>query len=70
MQNDYLITIFSRNKGKSRTFSLGRRLIYILVIMLIFVVTGCILLGQAYFQERGERQRLEGRNHPARAADK
>jgi hypothetical protein len=61
MKNDYLITIFSRDKGKTSTFSLNRRLVYVLTIMLIFLVASSIILGQAYFQERGERQRLEKR---------
>ena len=61
MKNDYLITIFSRNKGKTRTFSLDRRLVYVVLVSLIFLALGCILFGQAYFQERAERQRLEGR---------
>jgi hypothetical protein len=29
--------------------------------MLILLVVSCLLFGQAYFQERGERRRLEGR---------
>ena len=61
MKNDYLITVFSRDKGKTRTFSLNRRFVYVLAVMLIFLVASSIILGQAYFQERGERQRLEGR---------
>ena len=59
MQNDFLVTIFSRNKGKISTFSLGRRLVYIMLIMLLFLVASSILFGQAYFQERRERRRLE-----------
>ena len=61
MKNDYLITILSRDKGKTRTFSLNRRLVYLLTVMLIFLVASTIIFGQAYFQERGERQRLEER---------
>jgi len=61
MQNDYLITIFSRNKGKTRSFSLDRRLLYVVLVSLIFLALSCILFGQAYFQERAERRRLEGR---------
>jgi hypothetical protein len=61
MRNDYLITIFSRNRGKTRTFGLDRRVAYILLALLIFTAISCILLGQAYFHERGERQRLQAR---------
>ena len=61
MQNDYLVTIFSRGKGKTRTFSLDRRLIYIPLVALILLVVSCVLFGQAYFRERAERQLLEGR---------
>ena len=61
MERDYSITIFSRHKGKTRTFNLDRRFIYWPVIMLVILVVSCILFGQAYFQEREERQRLEGR---------
>ena len=61
MKSDYLITIFSRDKGKTRTFSLNRRLVYVLMVMLIVLVASSVILGQAYFQERGERQRLEER---------
>ena len=61
MESDYSITIFSRHKGKTRTFNLDRRLVYLPLIMLVILVVSCILFGQAYFQERDERQRLEGR---------
>jgi hypothetical protein len=61
MQNDYLITVFSRNKGKTRTFGLDRRLTYILLIVLVFLAISSVFCGLAYFQERGERRRLEGR---------
>lgn len=61
MESDYSITIFSRHKGKTRTFNLDRRLVYLPLIMLVILVVSCILFGQAYFQERAERERLEGR---------
>ena len=61
MERDYSITIFSRHKGKTLTFDLSRRVIYLPLIMLVILVVGCILFGQAYFQERQKRQRLEGR---------
>jgi hypothetical protein len=62
MRDDYLITIFSRNKGKTRTFSLDRRLVYVVLGSLIFLLLSCILFGQAYFQEHAQRQRSEGRS--------
>ncbi len=61
MQTDYSVTIFSRNKGKTRTFNLDRRFFYLPLTGLIILVVSCILLGQAYFQEREERRRLEDR---------
>jgi len=61
MQSDYSVTIFSRHRGKTRTFSLNRRFFYVPVVVLVILVATCILLGQAYLQEREERQRLEGR---------
>lgn len=61
MQSDYSVTIFSRHRGKTRTFSLNRRFFYVPVVVLIILVAACILLGQAYLQEHEERQRLEGR---------
>ena len=61
MRKDYSITIFSRNKGKTFSFNLDRRFIYMPMVMLIVLVVSCVLLGQSYFQEREERQRLEGR---------
>jgi len=61
MRNDYSVTIFSRHKGKTFTFNLDRRFIYVPLVILIVLVVSCVLLGQSYFQEREERQRLEGR---------
>ena len=61
MRKDYSITIFSRHKGKTFSFNLDRRFIYVPMVILIVLVVSCILLGQSYFQEREERQRLEGR---------
>jgi hypothetical protein len=61
MRNDYTVTIFSRHKGKTFTFNLDRRFIYVPMVILIVLVVSCVLFGQFYFQEREERQRLEGR---------
>ncbi|MCK5656971.1 MAG: hypothetical protein KAI21_03965, partial [Deltaproteobacteria bacterium] len=61
MRNDYSVTIFSRHKGKTFTFNLDRRFIYVPLVILIILVVSCVLLGQSYLQEREERQRLEGR---------
>ena len=61
MQKDYSVTIFSRQRGKTRTFSLNRRFLYLPLVVLVILVATCILLGQAYLHEREERQRLEGR---------
>jgi hypothetical protein len=61
MRKDYSVTIFSRDKGKTLTFNLDRRLIYVPMGILIVLVVSCVLFGQSYFQEREERQRLEGR---------
>ena len=61
MERDYSVTIFSRHKGKTRTYNLDRRIVYLPLIMLVILVVSCILFGQAYFQEREERERLEGR---------
>jgi hypothetical protein len=61
MESDYSITIFSRHKGKTRTFNLDRHLIYLPLAMLLVLVVSCIFFAQAYFQERGENRRLEGR---------
>ncbi len=61
MRNDYSVTIFSRHKGKTFTFNLDRRFIYVPMVILIILVVSYVLLGQSYFQEREGRQRLEGR---------
>ena len=61
MRKDYSITIFSRNKGKTFSFNLDRRFIYAPMVILIVLVVSCVLFGQFYFQEREQRQRLEGR---------
>ena len=61
MESDYSITIFSRQKGKTRTFNLDRRVVYLPLAMLIVLVVSCIFFAQAYFQKREESQRLEGR---------
>jgi hypothetical protein len=61
MESDYSITIFSRHKGKTRTFNLNRRVVYLPLAMLIVLVVSCVFFAQAYFQERGESQRQEGR---------
>ena len=61
MESDYSITIFSRHKGKTRTFNLDRRFVYLPLALLIVLVVSSIFLAQAYFQEREESQRLEGR---------
>jgi hypothetical protein len=61
MESDYSITIFSRHRGKTRTFNLNRRFVYLALAVLIILVVSCIFFTQAYFQEREERQRLENR---------
>jgi hypothetical protein len=61
MRKDYSVTVFSRHKGKTLTFNLDRRFIYVPLAILIVLVVSCLLFGQFYFQEREERQRLEGR---------
>ena len=61
MRNDYSVTVFSRHKGKTFSFNLDRRFIYVPMVILIVLVVSCVLFGQYYFQEREERQRLEGR---------
>jgi hypothetical protein len=61
MRKDYSITIFSRHKGKTFSFHLDRRIIYVPMVILIVLVVSCVLFGQFYLQEREERQRLEGR---------
>ena len=61
MVSDYSITIFSRHKGKTRTFNLDRRVVYLPLAMLLVLVVACVFFVQAYFQEREENQRLEGR---------
>ena len=60
-QSDYLVTIFARHKGKTRSFYLGRRLLYLTLGLLIILVVSLFFLGQALFEERGERQRLQER---------
>ncbi len=59
MRNDYSVTIFSSHKGKTLTFDLDRRFIYVPLVILIVLVVSCVFLGQSYFQEREERQRKE-----------
>ena len=61
MQKDYSVTIFSRYRGKTRTFGLNRRFLYLPLVVLIILVATCIFLGHAYFHERQGRQRLERR---------
>ena len=61
MAGDYSITIFSRHKGKTRTFNVDRRVVYLPLAMLLVLVVACVFFVQAYFQEREENQRLEGR---------
>ena len=61
MESDYSITIFSRHKGKTRTFNLNRRIVYLPLVMLILLVLSCIFFAQAYFQQREESRRLEDR---------
>ena len=61
MQSDYSITIFSRHKGKTRTFDLNRRTVYLPLAMLVLLVVSCIFFAQAYFQKREESRRLEDR---------
>ena len=61
MEKDYSITIFSRHKGKTRTFGLNRRIVYVPLAILIVLVVSCIFFAQAYFQQREESWRLERR---------
>jgi hypothetical protein len=61
MESDYSITIFSRHKGKTRTFNLNRRVVYVPLAILLVLVGSCIFFAQAYLQEREANRRLEGR---------
>lgn len=60
-QSDYLVTIFSRHKGKTRSFYLSRRFLFLTLGLLILLMVSLFFSGQAFFQERGERQRLQQR---------
>jgi hypothetical protein len=61
MQKDYSVTIFSRNKGTTRTFNLDRRIALLPCVLAVVLLLGCFLFARAYFQERKERQLLQGR---------
>jgi hypothetical protein len=61
MESDYSITIFSRHRGKTRTFNVNRRVVYLPLATLLVLVVSCIFFAQAYFQEQEENQRLGGR---------
>ena len=61
MQKDYSVTIFSRYRGKTRTFGLNRRVLYLPLVVLIILLATCILLWHTYSHEREGRQRLEKR---------
>jgi hypothetical protein len=60
-QSDYLVTIFSRHKGKTRSFYLSRRFLFLTLGLLLLLVVSLFFSGQAFFQEREERQRLQER---------
>ena len=61
MHKDYSVTIFSRNKGTTRTFNLDRRIALLPFVLAVVLLLGCFLFAHAYLQERKERQLLESR---------
>jgi hypothetical protein len=61
MQSDYSVNIFSRRKGKTRSFNLNRRFFYYPVIIVILLAASSFFFAQAFFQERRDRQLLEER---------
>jgi hypothetical protein len=61
MQKDYSVTIFSRNKGTTRSFNLSRRIAMVPFVLAVVLLLACFLFARAYFQERKERQLLESR---------
>ena len=60
-QSDYAITIFSRRKGKSLTFNLDRRFLYLPIVFLAILILSTIFFGQGFFEMREEKQRLQTR---------
>jgi hypothetical protein len=61
MQSDYSVNVFSRRKGKTRSFNLSRRLVYYPVLIFVLLVASSVLFGRGFFYERKERRRLENR---------
>jgi hypothetical protein len=60
-QSDYSVNVFSRRKGKTRSFNLNRRFLYYPVILVILLAASSFFFAQAFFQERRDRQLLEER---------
>ena len=60
-QSDYAITVFSRRKGKSLTFNLDRRFLYLPIVFLAILILSTIFFGQGFFEMREEKQRLQTR---------
>jgi hypothetical protein len=60
-QSDYSITIFSRRRGRTLTFNVDRRLLYVPLVLLTLLILSTILFGKGFFQEREEKQRLQKR---------
>ena len=60
-QGDYSITVFSRRKGKTRSFNLSRHVFYVPLFLILLLVTSSLFYADVLLQERAERQRLQKR---------
>jgi hypothetical protein len=58
MQGDYIVTIFSRHKAKTRSVRLSRRMVYSAMAFLGLLTLSALLFGHGFFQERGRGRRL------------
>jgi len=59
MRDDYVITIFSRRQGKTRSITLSRRVISWAVAVVLLVVILCVVLVYGFVETTRERRTLQ-----------
>lgn len=61
MRNDYLITLFSRRNGKSRSFNVNRQLLFYFLVLVLLLALLCPFLGHTIYRQRQELKQMHKR---------